>query len=340
MNWDRLMWTLAFAAVTAAAPVGCAQVLEEAAIDFYAQGRLAMEAKQYDEALAELAKAIKANPKLSVAHAAIGDIYRRTDRPDQAVGPYEQACNANPYAFRPHYNLGVTYQMLADSAEVAKRATEYVRKAISVYLRAVTLKPSDFETNLNLSNCYYQQGKFDLAEYYCKAAIELEPTNPLGKMNLGTIHDVQNRPYDAIAAYKASLELDIHQPELLIRLGITYRDLRREKDALRVFELAAAQDPDNPGPYVQIGSCHYDAKDYAAAMAAYEQAAEIDPKHAPAYRGLGVVYLTQWIVTQGPDDLRDKALDAWHHSLDLNSNQPILLKLIKKYRPKVTGPEL
>ena len=340
MKWNRLITQVALIPLVAAALAGCVTVSDEQAVEFYVAGRLAMEADQYDEALAELAKAIKANPKLSVAHAAMGDIYRKTDRPHQAAGAYERACGANPYAFRSHYNLGFTYQMLADSAEAARKATQYIRKAVAVYLRAVTLKPDDFDTNLNLAGCYYQQGKFDLAEHYCKTAAELDPRDVRARKNLGRIYDAQSRPYDAIASYKAALEIDVHQPDLLLRLAAVYRDLGRNKDAMRTYEIAARENPDDPEPHVQIGACHYHAKDYDAALASYQRASTIAPKCAAAYRGLGVVYLTQWIVTRGGPGLRDKALDAWQQSLELDSNQPDLIRLVRKYTPEVTGPGL
>jgi len=342
MTWNRLRVTLLACLSGAAALTGCEAAAIDTAVDHYVAGRMAMDAQRYEEALAELEKAIEANPDLSIAHAAMGDIFRKQDQPVQAAGAYERACKANPYAFRPHYNLGVTYQLLSDTAEVAKIAGEYIRRAVGVYLRAVTLRPGDFDTNLNLAACYFQQGKFDLAEHYCKAAIELGPDNPFAQSNLGIIYDAQDRPYDAIAAYKTSLELDVHQPKLLGNLGSTYLRLGRMRDALRAFELAAKEDPTSADPHVQTGVCHYQAKDYAAAQASYEHAVKLDPKCAQAFRGLGVVHMTLWVTANDQDDttLRDRALAAWDRSLELDSNQPDLLRLVRKYRPEVTGPEL
>ncbi len=336
MQWHRLVLALA----TGAALAGCESVSSEAGIEHYVAGRLAMEKHQYEAALAELERAIQADPKLSIAHSAMGDIYRKQGANELAAGAYTRACRANPYAFLPHYNLGVTLQILADAAETAQVAARHIRKAVQVYLRAVTLKPKDFDTNLNLSACYFQQGKLELAEEYCKAAIALDGDNPFAHSNLGTICDAQGRPYDAIGAYKASLELNVHQPKLLLNLGSTYMQLRRLKDALRAFELAAKEDPKCAEAYVQIGACHYHKRQWDEALAAYEQAVRIDPRSAAGLRGKGVVLMTRYIVNKEPDQVRDQALDAWHRSLELDSNQPDLLRLVQKYRPKLTGPPL
>ena len=114
------------------------------------------------------------------------------------------------------------------------------------------------------------------------------------------------------------------------------------QQAAAVYATILAQVPDSQRAAVQIGVCHYHQKDFEAALAAYERALDIDPKCAQGFRGLGVVHMTLWIMDKGEaaTELRDKALEAWHRSLELDSNQPDLLRLVKKYRPKVTGPTL
>ncbi len=311
----------------------------DAAIDHYVSGKMAMDRGDYEAALAELAKAIRTDPKLSLAHAAMGDIHRKQGDHRQAANAYKHACDSNPYAFRPHYNLGVTYKFLADAAKTAKSAGNYLRKSIRVYLRAVMLKPEDFDANLNLSACYFQISKFDMAEKYCKLAIEINPKSPFAYSNLGTIYDAQGRLYDAVRAYKDSLEQDVHQPMLLLNLGTTYIRLGRTKDALRVFELAVREDPNCSAAWEQVGACCFHQKKWDKSLNAYHQAIEIDNRNASAYRGLGVVHMTQFITSDNAE-MRTKALSAWNRSLELDSNQSDLLKLVRKYTPKVTQPEL
>jgi len=333
---------LALAAALPAALTGGCELLSptDAAIEHYVRGQMAMERQDYELALAELAEAVRRDPELSLAHAAIGDIRRKQGNYAGAAAAYVQACRSNPYAFRPHYNLGVTYQFLANAAKTAETAGKFLRKAVVVYLRAVTLKPGDFDANLNLSACYFQEGKYDLAEQYCLAAIRINPKNPFAHSNLGVIYDAQNRPYDAIRAYKASLELDVHQPKLLMNLGSTYLRLRRVKDALRAFELAAKEAPDSSAPWEQIGACYYHQKRWDEALAAYREALRRNPRSAAAHRGVGVVYMTRFVLEGRDPDLREKALDAWNRSLELDSNQPDLLRLVRKYTPAPALPQL
>ena len=294
----------------------------------------AMEQQDKQKALAELKKAIQADPSLSIAYAAMGDIYRKSGDYHSAASAYEQACRTNPYAFHAHYNLGVTYKFLADAARTAQAAAEYLRKAIAVYLRAVMLKPDDFDTNLNLSACYFELGKYDLAKEYCLRAIKINPKNPYAYANLGIIYDVQGKPYRAIRAYRSSLELDTHQPKLMLNLGSTYFRMGRIVEALRVFELAVKEDAKLWQAWERIGACYYKLQKWDKALDAYKKAVAINPNSATGYRGLGAVMMTKFILAGRKDTaLRDKALQMWYRSLEINPDQPDIDRLIKKYSP-------
>jgi len=322
---------------------GCRQVRimrDKIAIDHYVRGQMLADEGDLDAALAELAKAVKINPDLSVAYAAIGDIQRNRNDYPMARLSYEKACETNPYSFRPHYNLGVVYQALAASATKIEEIQDYFRQAANVYLRAMAISPKDFDTHLNLSACYYSMGKYDLAEKYCKAAIALKPRSPEAYSNLGIIYDSQGQAYQAIKAYRDSLELDVHQPKLLMNLGATYIRQGRLKPATMAFRMAAREDPNCPEAWERLGTCHYHLKEYDKALAAYNKAILCEPSNAAAHRGLGVVYMTQYLLNRDKAQLREKALAAWHASLELNPNQKDIVKLVRKYTVKPADPAL
>ncbi len=340
MPTRRIAVLLAVAGALAAAGCQLEEISKQQAIDHFVRGQLLADQGDVEAALRELAKAVKADPDLSVAHCAIGDIHRKRDDHDLARRSYENACEANPYAFRPHYNLGVVYQFLAEAAAAFERGQEYLREAVAVYLRATVLDPDDFDTNLNLSACYFSLGKNALAEKYCKAAIALAPDRPEAYSNLGVIYDSQGRVYQAIKAYKDSLELNVHQPKLLMNLGAAYMGQGRLGPALKAFEVAAKEDPDSPAVWEQLGTCHYHRKELDKAIAAYEKAVSLDDDSAAAHRGIGVVYMTRYITDRKQVELRNKALAAWHLSLELKPDQQDIVRLVQKYSPKLAGPEL
>lgn len=292
------------------------------------------------QALVELSKAIEADPTLSMAHVAMGDIHRKRGNYELARTSYETACNTNPYNFRPHYNLGVVYQLLADQAKTPQLYETDLRKACDIYIRAIMIEPTDFDSNLNIGACYFQLGKYDQALKYCKDAIKINPKRAEAYSNLGTIYDTQNNLYEAIAAYKASLEIDTHQPKLLMNLGDTYMRQDRLDFAILAFKQAAKEDPKSSEPWAQIGSCYYRMGNTKLALENYTKALELNKKNPDAYRGIGVVYMTQFVADQSKTDLRDKALAAWNSSLEIKADQDDLRKLVQKYTPRHDAPKL
>ncbi len=323
------------------APLGGCHVQQHArqeqAVSHYVRGQLLLERGDLDAALAELSHAVAFDPDLVVALTSIGDVHRRTGRHDLAVDSYRSACAADPYAFRPHYNLGVTYQLLADTAHALETIQANLRLAVQTYLRALAIRPEDFDSCLNLSACYFRLGQHTLAEQYCLAALRANPDRPEPHSNLGVIYDALNRPHDAIEAYKNSLERDTHQPELLLNLAATYVRLGWYKQATVTLGKAAEEDPRNPAPHEQAGSCWYHLRDMDLAESAFRQALTLDPASPRAHRGLGVVCMYRYLNDRRRTDLREQALASWRTSLELDPAQADLHRLLDKYAPPTGG---
>ena len=321
---------------------GCAaqQVEKDQAVDHYARSQLLACGGDLDAALAELSEAVKADPTLSIAYASAGDIYRHRGNYWMASRSYESACLTNPYAFRCHYNLGWTYQRLAEACDLASGAQELLAKAIQVYLRAVALQPGDFDTKINLSACYYQTGKLDLAEKYCRDAIAIDPDNPAAYGNLGIICGSQDRLYEAVRTYKDSLERDPHQPKTLLNLGSTFLRLGQLKAACQSFTLATDEDPSDAVAQEHLGACLCRMKEYEKSLSNYRRAIELNPASANAHRGLGVVLMSCYLLDPTKDAFRDEALVAWNRSLELQPDQEDLVDLVRKYTPKLSMPQM
>jgi tetratricopeptide (TPR) repeat protein len=309
-------------------------------VDHYVKGQMLMEGDDVEAALAELAQAVKTDPQLSIAHTAIGDIHRRRGNWDMARRSYEIACQTNPFAFLPHYNLGVTYQVLAQAAQAAQEVEKYLKLAVDVYLKAITLQPDDFDSRLNISACYFQLGEVEAADKCCREALAIDPNSAKAYGNLAVIQESQGNLYEAIKAYKACLEQDMHQPEVLASLGSAYMRQGRLKSAMKAFKQAAEEDPNSSVPWEKMGACHFYLRDFPEAQKAYQKAKDLNTKSAVAYRGMGVVYMAQFVLDNKKTDLRDKALEEWNLSLEIQPDQEDLKHLVEKYTPVTEEPKL
>lgn len=290
-----------------------------------------LDSGEVQAALEELNRALEANPHHVPTLTAIGDIHRRQGNYDQAVKSYQQACDLDPYAFRPHYNLGVTYQAMAAVAKGIETARQYLRQAVMTYIRALAIDPESYHARLNLGACYYQLEQYDLAEQFTREALALQPDSPQANNNLGIILEVTGRFEEAIVAYKRSIEVDSNQPEILMNLGGVYLRQNQLQSALATFRQVRRLAPNHAEACLQEGVCLFRLKQLDPAVRAFQDAIRIDPYNPAAYRGFGVICMYQYVIDNRRIDLRDKALRAWRYSLKLQPTQTDLQTLLERY---------
>jgi tetratricopeptide (TPR) repeat protein len=296
-----------------------------------AEARRLAQQDQLAAALAKLEEAVVADPTNSRAHSVMGDLYRHQGNLPAAKRSYERACEADPAAFRPSYNLGVVCQALADAAANLTDAGPYLRNAINAYIKAITINPQSFEANMNLGACYFRLGEYHRAEQYTRRAVELNPASHAAYNNLGVIAELQGRLDDAVAAYKNSIELETNQPNILLNLGSVYMRTGRLNLAMNVYQTATRQSPDSAAPWQQMGVGYFHLKMFDKSIRSFQEAIKRDPRSPGAYRGFGVVCMYQAVLHPERTDLRDKALKAWRFCLQLQPDQPDLAALLQRF---------
>jgi tetratricopeptide (TPR) repeat protein len=297
----------------------------------FSHAKTLMDAGDVQAALEELNRALQSNPNHVPSLTAVGDIHRKNQDYEKAVESYKHACLIDPYAFRPHYNLGVTYQAMAMVSRSAEAVQNYLREAVMIYIRALAIDPESFHAKLNLGACYYQMGQYDLAEQSTREALVLRPMSSRANNNLGIILETTNRLDEAVAAYKRSIESDPNQPNILLNLGAVYLQQNKLHSALATFRQAHRLAPDNAETCLQLGVCYFRLKKLDPAVKAFQDAIKLDPYNAEAYRGFGVICMYQYVVDNQRSDLRDKALRAWRYSLKLEPSQEDLQNLLQRY---------
>ncbi|NLF32765.1 MAG: tetratricopeptide repeat protein [Planctomycetes bacterium] len=303
----------------------------EVAAELFVQSQLRLDENDETAALAALLAAVQADPELSVAHAAIGDIYRQRGDYPMAVRSYERAVEVNAWDFRNHYNCASLHQALASIERAADAIQRHLRRAIELYQRAIVLDRRDYDSRLNLGVCHFQLGQYDQAAEACRQAIALNDAMPEAYTNLGVIYHQLGRNYDAIAMYNKSLERDGLQPLVLMNLGDSYIRVSRYPSAIRSYQQALELAPASATALERLGFCHYFTGDYARAREYYQSALAADERLAPAHRGLGIVCLTLYLQDRSSEALRQEGLGHLRTSLQLDPEQPQLDALIAKY---------
>jgi tetratricopeptide (TPR) repeat protein len=309
---------------------GCQAVREQWGDYHYRQGMAKLRADRLDAAMREFRKALADSPDNANIHAKVGDIHRKRGEIDQAVVSYESAHRIDPF----DYQITIT---LADLYRLAAR----VQDAIRTYIHAVDLNPTSFVANQGLGECYWDLGDTEQAVVYLNRAVSLSPDNAEAYIRLADAHNVLGNHYEAIRAYKSALELDAaSQPRILVLLGRTYLQQGRLKVARKTLDIALRDSPDNADAHMHMGYCLARLKETAAAEEHFTRAVALNEKLPGAHRGLGIVLMIRYLEDESNGSLRERAVEEWHRSLEINPKQPQVRDWIARYRATEQGSPL
>lgn len=306
---------------------GCTALQSRSALDLYLKGQLESERGQLPQALASLSAAIKRDPQMGLALIARGDVYKKQGNYEQAADDYKQAIKSEPYNFSAYFNLGLMDEYL-------KRFEE----AVQIFQKAVEIRPLDPDANMNLALSYSQLGQPLNGLFYAQRATEGDPKSAPAFVNLGVLYSQVQFHSAAVDAFKKAIELDSHSPEAYVDLADEYTsndDMSDEKYDLAANVLESATTL-APSAMVQdrLGYVRFKQKDYGRANEAFQAALKLDPRYYQSLNGLGVVAMSQAILTSPPDvDLAHAAVDDWKKSLGINPDQPKIQELMNKYTP-------
>jgi tetratricopeptide (TPR) repeat protein len=274
-----------------------------------------------EAALKEFERAIAINPKLTVAYLRAGDIYREQGDYTAAERRYGTAAQVEPASFDAQYLHGLALQLLNRYSD-----------AVRAYIRALTINPRDFNANLNLATTYLQLGEPQQALAYAQRAVELDPKNSAARSNLGAAYSALDRHSEAVTEYLQALELAPLSGPLLLNLANSLGRAGRYEEMVNTLDQLTRTEP-TAVAFERLGAGHFYLRKYPESLAAYRKAVEIDPNHFPAWNGIGVNLMNQWIFSDQRDEpARQEALEAWRRSVQIERNQPKIMELLGRYQ--------
>jgi len=338
--------------------VGCHSRLGKgnSPVDLYIDAVMLQEAGYPNEAIDKLDTAVKKEEDFSQAYSLKGDIYEQTQQYEKSAEAYQKATELNAWSFRDFFNLGKVYEAMKKFAE-----------AVRAYARACELQPEHLQVHINTARCYNQLQQYDQALLYAQHAEQIDPNVTELQQILGDAYEGKEDYEQAISSYKRALELDANNAEVMTALAVAYLRTSRDQPAEQLLASAVELDPENGRAYRYLGYCYLrfcekTTSQYrelvqkgtsdqlllegmtqqademvAKAIDCYSRAVEIDQNDWDAHRGLGVAYIIDAKNPDGTIDdlLKDKAIDHWRTSLQINPDQPRadrLRNLIAKYR--------
>ncbi|HQU27574.1 MAG TPA: tetratricopeptide repeat protein, partial [Nitrospirales bacterium] len=196
-------------------------------------------------------------------------------------------------------------------------------EAISYLEKAIKLNPKRTESYLLFGLTYFQMEDYQSAKTKLEEGILQDPANAELHFNLGTVLDKLNQFDEAVREMQQTLELDPEHADALNYLGYSYADRGiKFEEALDLTRRAVALKPHN-GYYVDsLAWALYKLGRVDEALEAIQRAASLVSDDPVIYEHLGEIFLSR--------EERDKARDAWLHSLQLDSTNESLKKRFRE----------
>lgn len=280
-----------------------------------------------DQAIKAFKQAVAADPRYTVAHAALGEAYwrkyqdtrdkawlqRADDESEKALasdsrlasvhvslamvargrGRYEQAVAFAQTAVDLDPKGGEGYRELGGAYEQLGQLAD----AEATYRKAAAMRPEDWLTHHMLGNLFLVEKRLPEAEAAFRRVTELAPGNTKGFNNLGAVYSGMGRTGDAEEAWLRSMSIRPNSSAASNLAGAYYRS-GRYADAAPAYEKALAL---GPGSYLLWGNLgaalHWSSGDksrekeaYAKAVALAEEARRLNPRDADALAGLADYY--------------------------------------------------
>ena len=279
---------------------------------------LAVDAKRWDDAIAQAQQGAFLSPRDPEVQLAVGQIFEAGNNPDQASLAYGRALAADPgFTAARVANVSVlirkgqTDAALADAQKIVQEMPNnaaaqlqlgrlYLRKAdwanaVTALEHATRLAPADAEAQARLGTAYQYVGKKAEALVAYKKAVDLDGKNIDYRTTYGLILGV-NGQADAGAAELAKVVATpgYKDSDGYVNLGWLYRNTnpKRTEESIAAYKKALELNPREEQAALGMGWSYINVKNWDGAIGAFNQAMQIDPTTAPeANSAIGWSYL-------------------------------------------------
>jgi FkbM family methyltransferase len=231
-------------------------------------GLLSLQAKQYDQALEWLSRAIRQEPQAAYL-TSLGTTLLAQGRREEALAAFDKAVQLKPDDADLWRNLGNVL------VEVERPAD-----AILSFQHALELDPRHWDAANKVTLLLYQSERFEEALVYFNLCDELQPDQfPTLYMRALTFYNLK-RFEEALADNRRAHALDPTNADTCNNIGNVLRSLTRHEEALSWFDRSLELRPNFAATLANKAVSLAELRRFDEAIAAYDRARAIDPSHA------------------------------------------------------------
>ena len=247
---------------------------------------------ELNEAIDAFEQAIRLDGTRVEFYLPLVDLLVAVDRPEDGLEWAEQAVilapeNAQVWSVLAgaHFALGERLLDLSNPTDADLAFAETVRAARS----STDLDPSNAEAYAYLAGALSQLGpeQYARAQEAAEVAMTLEPDNPIVRLHMATILELQGFYPAAIEQYQLAIDQNPNMVELYTGLAYNYYATRDIPTAILTFQDALDIDEANAAAYDGLGWMYFLIGEYPSAEENLIKAVELDPELVRAHAHLG-----------------------------------------------------
>jgi tetratricopeptide (TPR) repeat protein len=257
--------------------------------------------KKFDDALAHINTAIKADPGSVPAYFARGKVWALMARWDDAKDAFNQVLKLNPRA--------ASAQVELSKLHLQSGATDV---AVTLAGAAVTSDPRRADARLILARGLIARGDFGQAQTILADLQRGMPDSAIIHAQLGWLHLAKKENPEATAEFQHALKIDPLQLDAVS--GIVAQDMAtgRKAEAIARLDAMVKDAPSNAALLTLSGRTNATAGNLDVAQSLLSKAIATDPNSLDAYSYLGEVYLRQNRIEDARREFENRAQLEMH----------------------------
>jgi len=282
---------LMLAASAAVAQSSKSQKVANPLNELLGEAKRAIDANNFEAAIAPLQKVIADQPDFAYAHFQLAYAYTALKKTDEARAEYERAISADPKMTEAYLNLGI---LLLDKEPAA---------AVAPLRKAVELLPSQSRPRFLLGVAQERSGDRKSAAETFEGVVRLDPHDEDALLHLANLYAVANRPADAEAKYRALLELKPQDLQALFGLARAL-DAQKKPEAAEAFRQYLDAQPGDAAARSRVIRLLMDEEQYDPALAELDRGDASQPPNIDSLKLRADILIAQKKWKESTDVLR------------------------------------
>lgn len=248
---------------------------------------------QYDNAVADLTRALELDDQDAFARSRRGSAYARRGSPGDAQSDFSALLAKTPTTARDFEARGEAYW-----------TNNNLEAAIEAYTKAIELDPTNALAYAGRAMVFDKQQQYDRAIADSSKAIALEPLFAEAYNVRGIAHGAKQQADRALADYTKALELYPKFVHALSNLCFAYEQRQQYDRAIAYCNKAIEIDPKFANAYTNRGVIHMRRGQADRAFTDFSKVVELKPKDANALSNRGVAFHARGDRTRAIADFR------------------------------------